>query len=53
MFSRLFEDFSMLFLGEKLKLLELVKDLGVLFDFYLIYDYYIISIVLLCFFKFF
>ena len=51
MLSRLPEDLSMSFLGEKLKPSESAKDLGVLLDPHLTYDHHITSIVLSCFSK--
>ena len=51
MLSRLPEDLSMSFLGEKLKPSESAKDLGFLLDPRLTYDHHITSIVSSCFSK--
>ena len=51
MLSRLREDLSMSFLGEKLKPSESAKDLWVLLDPHLTYDHHITSIVSSCFSK--
>ena len=49
MLSRLSEDLSMSFLGEKLKPSKSAKDLGVVLDPLLTYDHHITSIVSSCF----